>query len=132
VNVFPGKESRERKKRKDMAQPTLLLGEWNINANGFVSDLRIIAINADGSLQATMFGGQQVVGFWDEPAQKITLIKIEATSSDPSRLQTYTGYLFDASSGLEQTLAGTFEAFAGTGGTAQRVVFGWTASHLIP
>jgi spore germination protein YaaH len=102
----------------------LSTGIWNINANGFQSDLTITAVNADGTLQATMFGGQQVVGFWDEPAQKITLIKVESTPIDPSHLQIYTGYLLDAS---EQTLAGSLEAFAGTGGSAQRSVFGWFA-----
>jgi hypothetical protein len=104
----------------------LSTGIWNINANSFQSDLTINAVNADGTLQATMFGGQQVVGFWDETAQKITFI---GTSTDPSRLQIYTGYQFDGAP--DPTLAGSYEAFAGTGGSAQRSVFGWFAVHQI-
>src|SRR5947207_2356143 len=99
----------------------LLTGIWNINANSFQSDLTINAVNADGTLQATMFGGQQVVGFWDETAQKITFVKVEASPVDPSHLQIYTGYLFQndvpGSSQTLFTLAGSFEAFAGTGGS---------------
>jgi spore germination protein YaaH len=108
---------------------SLVTGQWTLNGNGFQGDLTITAADADGTLHGTMYGGQPIIGFWDETAQKITFMKIVPPPSgqapDPSTYQVYTGYLF--SNGTEFTLAGSFEAFAGSGGTASRTVFGWTA-----
>src|SRR5947209_2329195 len=112
-----------------MGLPT---GRWNINGNGFQGDLTLTAVNADGSLQGTMYGGQPIIGFWDEAAQKITLMKIvpaqPGQAPDPSTYQVYTGYQFSQGG---STLAGTFEAFGGSGGVAQRTVFGWVAVKQI-
>jgi hypothetical protein len=120
----------QRKKRKDMAQASLSSGSWTLNGNGFTGDLTITAVNADGSLNGTMYGGQPIIGFWDETAQKITFMKIVPSppgqTPDPSTYQFYTGYLY--SNGNTHTLAGFFEAFAGSGGTASRTVFGWFAT----
>jgi len=108
-----------------MALPS---GAWTLNANGFVGDLTVVSVDANGNLNATVFGGQQTIGFWDDVSQRISFIRV-SNPNDPSTIQVYTGYLFQNRSGnnATYTLAGFFEAFAGTGANAQRVVYGWYA-----
>ncbi|MBT9315827.1 hypothetical protein [Leptothoe spongobia] len=53
---------------------------------------------------------------------------------DPSTLQIYTGYLFTTPNrpapgqDVTHTFTGFFEAFAGTGAVAERILYGWLAS----
>lgn len=54
--------------------------------------------------------------------------------NDPSKLQVFTGYLFQTRAGgadAQYTLAGSFEAFAGTGAVAERVLYGWVAQKSV-
>ncbi len=109
----------------------LVTGTWTINANGFIGELTIASVDAQGNLTGTVFGNQ-ILGFWDEPSQKITFLRV-INPADPSTLQIYTGYLFSGGENLNPEgnvpfyLTGSFEAFAGTGGVAHRVLYGWYA-----
>jgi hypothetical protein len=110
---------------------TLLTGTWKINANGFEGDLNIDSVDSQGNLSGTVFGNN-ILGFWDDVAMKITFIRV-VDPSNPSTFQIYTGFLFqnptqpDAGDNVTFTLTGSFEAFSGTGAVAQRVVYGWFA-----
>jgi hypothetical protein len=91
--ISPGKEAIQRKKRKYMVQVSLPLGRWKMNNHGIDTRLTITAVNADGSLQASLSGGvqvgvKQVDGTWDETAQNISFI-----DSDPTSFTTYNGHL---------------------------------------
>jgi|SRR5919108_2789899 hypothetical protein len=113
---------------------SLHIGSWSINANGFEGELKVTAIDAQGNLSGTGFDNE-ILGFWDETSQKITFMRLE-DPSNPSTFQIYTGYQFSNplpdQDGLIHTLAGSFEGFKGTGGTAQRSVIGWFARVTVP
>jgi kumamolisin len=116
------------------SQPILNpVGFWTINGNGFPGVLAIPSIDPQGNLGAgsTVYG-QPIFGFWDDPAQKLTFMRV-ITPTDPTTFQVYTGYLMrpQPGSGQPVTLAGAFEAFQGTGAVAQRSVFGWYAQPRI-
>ena len=102
-------------------------GTWDVNANGFPGVLSIPSIDAQGNLGAncTIFG-QRIFGFWSTSAQMLTFMRI-ISPSDPSTFQVYTGYLMQPQpgSGFLVSLAGSFEAFRGGGGVAQRPLYGW-------
>lgn len=110
----------------------LPIGVWFLNGNGFTGDLTITSIDGNGNLSATVYGGQQTTGFWDEAAQKITFLRI-INAADPSTSQVFTGYLFQNIQGKDTvyTLTGSFEAFAGTGAVAQRTLYGWYAQITV-
>jgi hypothetical protein len=107
-----------------MPQP---IGTWDINANGFPGGLLIQGIDANGNLVGSTVFGQSIVGFWDEAAEKITFIRV-IDQADPSTYQIFTGYRMDPQPGLTLAMAGSFEAFQGTGATAERVLYGWFAT----
>jgi hypothetical protein len=121
-----------------MALPT---GLWQLNGNGFKGDLNIQAVDAQGNLNGTVYG-QQILGFWDEGAQKITFMRI-INPNDPSTFQIFTGFMYDSNAPLFgeagnppnpqnfKILNGFFEAFGGTGAVAQRVLYGWMARKSI-
>lgn len=113
------------------AASSLPTGTWNINQNSHKGKLIITSVDAAGKVSGTVFGNT-IQGFWDEDAKKITLMRI-INAANPSTIQILTGYMFRNSSGsdAEFTLAGSFEAFSGTGGTAQRHVFGWYATKFV-
>ena len=102
-------------------------GPWNINGNGYPGLLWIEGVDALGNLlsSSTVYGNP-IIGFWDAAAQKITFLRV-INSGDPSSLQIYTGYLMQPQTGGSLALAGSFEAFQGTGAVAERVVYGWYA-----
>jgi hypothetical protein len=111
---------------------SLIEATYTINGNGHLGDLVITSIDASGNLNGTVFG-QPIIGFWDEDGQKITFMRI-IDAGDPSKTQIYTGYRFRTEGGCEDgvgdvcdTLTGSFEAFSGTGGSADRSVYGWYA-----
>jgi len=110
------------------ASTSLPTGTWSINANSFGGQLVINSVDAQGNLTGTVYG-QSIVGFWDGVSNKITFIRVPSNPAASSQYQIYTGYLFRNSSGPDSvyTLTGYFEAFAGTGATARRVVYGWYA-----
>lgn len=107
------------------AQP-LTLGTWTIVGNGSFSTLVITAVDGAGNLSGTVYG-VPLVGFYDSDARKITFIR--NTTGQVNGMQVYTGYAFEIPGGVPGTtqhvLAGSFEAFQGTDGTAQRSVFAW-------
>jgi hypothetical protein len=114
-----------------MADSFLSQFPWNINANGYAGELVISSVDAQGHLSGSVFGNP-LIGFWDEAAGKITFMRI-INPGDPSTFQVYTGFLFTGPESVvnegdsHYTMAGEFEAFAGSGGTATRTVYGWYA-----
>lgn len=105
-----------------------ILGVWKINGNGFEGDLNIKNVDAQGKINGTVYGNP-IQGFFDNVSGKITFQRV-IQSNDPAQNQVFSGYFFPTPPGDGATfygLAGTFEAFAGTGGTAQKSSFGWFA-----
>lgn len=106
------------------------IGTWELNANGYNGTLEIPNIDAAGRLVGATVFGNNIIGFWDEEAKKITFLR-STKVGDHSADQIFTGYYF--TSGPEgpyksvNYLTGSFEAFEGAGGTANRVLFGWFA-----
>lgn len=100
----------------------LSIGNWTINGNGFQDKLVISQIDSEGKLLNSSAFGNKVLGFWDEASRKITFMRL-VNPSDPSTFQVYTGYLMNDG----KTLAGSFEAFQGSGASAKQSVFGWFA-----
>jgi hypothetical protein len=115
----------------------LPLGNWRINANGYTGTLNVTAVDAQGDVTGTVtFTGEATntlngVAFWDDTAKKLTFIRV-INANNPSMNQIFTGYWFaqnHTQPNGPSNLAGSFEAFAGTGGTAHRVLYGWYAMH---
>ena len=110
-------------------------GNWNINGNGHTGVLTITGVDAQGRLSGTVFG-QPLLGFWDSTSDAIVFMRLIDTGQ-PATFQIYTGYLFrnpispQAGQNVTYTLTGSFLAFAGTGGTAARNVFGWFAQITV-
>ena len=105
-------------------------GDWTINGNGFVGKLSLKSIDNTGRIGAgsNVYGGE-IVGFWDEAAQKLTFTRLEK-GGNPQSAQFYVGYLMkDQAAPGTQRLAGTFEGFRLSGGTAARSTFGWFAEQ---
>jgi hypothetical protein len=100
----------------------LSIGDWAINGNGFQGKLVIKQIDTQGNLVNSTAFGNKIVGFWDEASRKITFVRA-VTPTDPASFQVYTGYLMSDN----KMVAGYFEAFQGTGGSAKQSVFGWFA-----
>lgn len=112
--------------------------EWKVNGNGHIDKLTF-SYNTNGGVSGTMYG-DRIIGFWDNPSQKIIFMRLD-NPSDPSSFQTYTGYLFiDIRPNLNpqgtanlcyQSLAGSFLTPAGGGGSSSRNEFGWFAETQI-
>lgn len=113
-----------------MADP---IGTWDINSNGFWEILSIQAIDPQGNLgESSVLSDHSdpILGFWDEGSQKITFMRL-INQNDPSTFQIFTGYLMVTQADGSLALAGSFEAFQGTGATAQRVIYGWYATPQV-
>jgi hypothetical protein len=101
---------------------TLPSGNWDIDGNGFRGTLTINGVDDAGNLNASVVfessGVQHAIGFWDEPSQKITFVRV-INPDDPSPNQIYTAFRFDNErdhlTDHTHTLAGYFEAFQGAG-----------------
>lgn len=116
----------------------LQTGLWRINGNGHTGELRIDAVDAQGNVTGAVFG-QALLGFWDERAGRLVFMRLTDPGT-PSSYQIYTGFLFQNRGGspldgvgdIHFTLAGSFDAFAGSGASAQRTQYGWYAMMGIP
>lgn len=107
------------------------VGTWDVNGNGYPGVLSIPSVDAQGNLGAnSTIYGQRIFGFWNASAQMLTFMRT-ITPSDPTTFQVYTGYLMQPQpgSGFLVSFAGSFEAFAGSGGSAQRPLYGWYAQR---
>jgi|SRR5580765_4044175 len=102
-------------------------GPWNINGNGFPGLLWIEGFDVAGNLlpSSTVYG-QSIFGFWDDRSGKLTFMRL-IDPAVPSSFQIYTGYLMEPQPNASLAFAGSFEAFAGTGAVAERVIYGWYA-----
>jgi hypothetical protein len=112
-------------------------GTWEVVANGASLQLNITSIDAQGHFTGTLVEGTRfdpVTGFWSESSKKITFVR---TINNPAVIQVFTGYLLNAGATFcdvgefRHMMAGSFEAFASTGGTAARSLFGWTARQCV-
>ena len=106
------------------SSPIIPTGTWYINANGYLGVLEVTSIDIVGNLTGTLFG-TPVAGFWDGSARRMTFENNKASVE----LQVYTGYLVREGSGTA-LLAGSFEAFSGTGGSATRNIYAWQAESF--
>jgi hypothetical protein len=112
---------------------SLPLGTWEVNASGDRGQLQLVSVSHQGELRGTLFG-TEIVGFWDDPAQKIIFVRF-VNPAAPATAQLFTGYLFRTPGGLRgigdatYTLAGSYTALPGTGATASRPVYGWYAQQ---
>jgi hypothetical protein len=102
-------------------------GIWHVNANGYIGDLNVTSYNAaNGRISGTVFGNP-MQGFWDDNSKRITFTRT-INIFFVNTIQVYTGYLFTGPEN-QSAMAGSFEAFAGTGATVERPVYGWVASR---
>jgi hypothetical protein len=124
-----------------LSHAQLPTGPWEVVANGTALQLNINSIDTQGNLIGTLVrsdgGIHQIYGFWSQSARKVTFVR---TINNASVIQVFTGYLLNrgadfcvvGSPQFRYTLAGSFEAFASTGATRDRTVFGWVARQCGP
>jgi hypothetical protein len=109
-------------------------GTWTIDGNGSRGDLIIQGIANDGSLTGTAYG-QEIEGWWDEQAQRISFVRL-LNPSDHKQIQAFVGYHWrenvGSPSGTTFYLAGSFDTFAGAGGKASQPAYGWFAKMQGP
>ena len=102
---------------------TLVFGTWQIDANGFQSQLNITSLdNAGGPLQGSVFG-DNVTGSWSNASPQISFTRQLSSGAT----QSYTGFLIpyvNPSGTAISTLVGTFTESDIPGQT-----FGWFAQH---
>src|SRR5262245_22202999 len=72
-----------------------LIGNYDINANGFTGVLTIASIDANGNITGSVLG-DQMFGFYDDTTKKI-FFRREIDPSDPNSIQIFSGYLFTGS-----------------------------------
>ena len=115
----------------------LPLGIWRIDANGYSGELKIANVDPLGNVVGTLhFAGEAInsidgLAFWDDAAKKITFMRV-VDPGKPATFQIFTGYFFPRDHAKPMgpsELAGSFMAFHGTGAVANRVLYGWFASH---
>jgi CubicO group peptidase (beta-lactamase class C family) len=98
--------------------------------NGKTTQIVIETLHPDGTFNGTIADGSQksaIEGFWDGRSKRIDFVR-NVEPGKPSSQQFYRGYLMENEQMLPGSFAGTFQAFAGTGGTAKRNVFAWVAA----
>jgi hypothetical protein len=110
-------------RRDNMAS---LVGTWRINGNGYDGVLSVQQVDNRGQLINATVYGNAIIGFWDDVSQKLSFIRM-TDPRNPKTSQVYTGYMMEHQGNGGLALAGSFEAFQGTGASAQRVVYGWYA-----
>jgi hypothetical protein len=105
----------------------LQTGTWQVDGNGSRGDLIIQGIDSRGRVSGTIYG-QSINGWWDEDARRITFLRVP-NQQDPRSEQTFDGYAWDEPAGADTDffLAGSFETYAGGGGSAKRPTYGWFA-----
>jgi hypothetical protein len=116
----------------------LQAGTWTLNINGSMNEFTI-AVGSAGNVSGTLGLATPLIvnGFWDETAQKITMIS--ALVGGGQAVQIYVGYLFTdpvnllgVTGSIIFTLVGEVQQFQGsvnlgTNASAKRSVFGWYA-----
>jgi hypothetical protein len=102
-----------------VAAEALPIGSWDILANGSKGVLHVASVDEQGKFVGSVFG-KPIKGFWDGFSRRVTFTTTDASSE----LQVYTGHPL-ASQPDNHLLAGTLEAFSGTGATANRNVYAW-------
>jgi hypothetical protein len=114
------------------AQAAPPIGSWAFDGNGYTGTLIIKNVDGAGNVSGNL-AGDTIIGFWSESAQRLMFCRVNGNvnlGTPPSNIQVFTAYQFPVNVAQPtgpQRLAGTFEAFGGTGATASRNVFGWYA-----
>jgi hypothetical protein len=108
---------------------SVLPGQWDVNAHGFLGTLNIQGVDPAGRVTGTLFDNQ-MLGFWDEPARCLTVIRI-INPADTSTWQIFTGYLTKDQGKEYYWLAGDFVGFAGTGATPHCPQWGWIGKEPV-
>ena len=111
-------------------------GIWKLNNNGFVLTL---TLKIDALGYASGFANSDpITGFWDETTGRLMFHRDTGGATiTPDKVQIFTGYQFPCNTTPEggtgnQCLAGSFEAFKGTGAVPAKNVFGWVAYKMLP
>ena len=60
---------------RERAAFSLPLGTWEVNASGDRGPLQLVSVSPQGELRGTLFG-TEIVGFWDERAQKVMFVRL--------------------------------------------------------
>jgi len=94
----------------------------------------LLTVDNAGTVTGTAFG-DNIKGFWDAGTGKLVFyravgVNINGPQMAPNTTQVFRGYMFPCTTPGLRCLAGTFEAFTGTGANKQRHVFGWYAQSL--
>jgi hypothetical protein len=108
---------------------SVLGGIWFVNANGGLGTLDIKSVDPVGRVSGTIFN-DSMVGFWNEASRCLTMVRI-SQQTDPSLWQVFLGFLSQTQGTQHFSLAGTFQAFTGTGATARRDLFGWIGEQPV-
>jgi hypothetical protein len=99
---------------------------WSVLANRSIGSLSL-SIEPDGTLTGTAFG-DQVTGFWDADRSTLTFMRNPSDrTNDRHQLYRAQGFTVQTATGSMEVLAGSYEAFAGTGARADANRFGWFA-----
>ena len=108
------------------------IGPWNLQGDFLDGTLSIDTIDPTGNLTQVTLDGENLLGFWDEDAQKLTFLRTNSPPNAPAtpeflaRLIVFTGYLISNEAGA-LAFAGSYQSLQGSGATAHRSVFGWYA-----
>jgi len=103
------------------------LYDWDFDGNGFGGTLHI-SVDGGGNLAGTVYG-DPIRGFYNNVSNEMMFIRSAGGSTDPASQQVFTGYYWQE--GLLDVLAGSYEAFSGTGASAGRHRFGFKASCMV-
>jgi hypothetical protein len=110
-------------------------GPWEIVANGFSFIANFSAPGGGTWTEGSTTGTIKVIG-WDD-AQKMLTWERWWPDRDPSKTQTYTGYLFSGHAHLctqgnvFATMAGPFRGSRGTGAPRNRPTYGWVGRQCL-
>lgn len=114
------------------ADAQLPAGPWNAVANGFHGQLQVDNVTPTGFCSGTFLGDPIVGCLFDSVSGKLTFLRVPA-GRDQQSIQVYTGFVWSEGTGdVTYHVAGSFTAYPGSGGTATRNQFGWSAELLIP
>jgi hypothetical protein len=103
-----------------------VLGDWVINANGYIGNLNISSVDVNGNLRG-IYNSLPIFGYYDGISKKIIFMLI-VSYYDLTRNQIYTGYLFTGPYTPKLVMAGSYECFyPSLGGPFHNNIFGWTA-----
>jgi hypothetical protein len=104
-------------------------GTWSFDGNGYLTTLTL-HVDSANNVAGTIYNGDSVTGFFTPSSHRIVFYRNLYNKNVLNQIQVYTGYIFPNDvhnpSGAA-AMAGTFQVFSGTGGTAVSNEYGWSA-----